>query len=242
MEMVGQCLTRCWHVNGRAMPDSIVDMGRAMPDSIAGCARPRVYILNLQLAQPSTSYHQPLVASLQVPMAPKSATDSLPKAALEYKQMLEQVGGVDAATVKTCCPKQRNKAIGAMKSMLGPDSMQEYKDLIVFYFSFQFFLLCFFVFSFFFFYKDLKTDRERHEFMAEYLLDPQNVSCKGATFVSRTSTTTSTTTWVWLTEAELAGPSWFNSEENWPKLAQTGPHWPKLAQTGWPKLAQTGPN
>ena len=140
MEMVGQCLTRCWHVNGRAMPDSIVDMGRAMPDSIAGCARPRVYILNLQLAQPSTSYHQPLVASLQLPMAPKSATDSLPKAALEYKQMLEQVGGVDAATVKTCCPKQRNKAVGAMKRMLEPDSIQEYKDLTVFLFFFSVFL------------------------------------------------------------------------------------------------------
>ena len=198
------------------MPDSIVDMGRAMPDSIAGCARPRVYILNLQLAQPNTFYHQPLVAYFQLPMAPKAEIVKLPKAALEYKQMLEAVGGVDAATVKSCCPKQRNKAVGAMKYMLGPDSMQEYKDL--------------------------KTDRERHEFMAEYLLDPKNVSCKGATFVSRTSTTTSTTTWVWLTEAELAGPSWFNSEENWPKLAQTGPHWPKLAQTGWPKLAQTGPN
>lgn len=121
-------------------------------------------------------------------MAPKRKADELPKAAIELKQMLESLGGVTADNIKDIDYKMRNKATVAIKQSLPPDVVDDYKQL--------------------------NNDFARHSFIVEYLLDPVAVTCKGKTFVARTSTTTSTSAWVWLTEAELAGPKWLNSTQN----------------------------
>ena len=63
-------------------------------------------------------------------------------------------------------------------------------------------------------YSRCQSDRERHQWVAEYLLDPQKVKCEGATSVSRSSTTTDKAVTVWITEEELAGPAHLNSKDN----------------------------
>ena len=63
-------------------------------------------------------------------------------------------------------------------------------------------------------YSRCKNDKERHQWVAEYMLDPQKVKCEGATSVSRTSTTTDREVTIWITEDELAGPTYLNSKDN----------------------------
>ena len=43
------------------------------------------------------------------------------------------------------------------------------------------------------------------------MLDPKKVKCKGATSVSRNSATTDKEVTIWITEAELGGPSYLNN-------------------------------
>jgi hypothetical protein len=121
-------------------------------------------------------------------MAPKISPDALPKAALEFKKMLEDLGGVTPANIKGGDSKLRNKAILAMKSHIASESAEEYKQL--------------------------HNDSDRHDFIAEYLMDPQKYSATAKNFVGRTSTTTNASVWVWLTLAELGGARWLNSPEN----------------------------
>ena len=63
-------------------------------------------------------------------------------------------------------------------------------------------------------YSRCQNDKERHQWVAEYFLDPQKVKCEGATSVSRTSTTTDRAVTIWITEDELAGPTYLNSKDN----------------------------
>ena len=63
-------------------------------------------------------------------------------------------------------------------------------------------------------YSQCKDDKDRHQWVAEYILDPQKVKCKGATSASRIATTTDSETTIWITEDELTGPSYLNSKPN----------------------------
>ena len=122
-------------------------------------------------------------------MAPKTKVGELPKAALEYKEMLQAMaGGVTPDNVKSTAHQARGKAISAMKGQMTPEKLEEFKSL--------------------------DKDSSRQEWLAEYLLDPASGGCVGKNFCTRTSTTSDTTTWVWLTLDELAGPKWLNSEAN----------------------------
>jgi len=62
-------------------------------------------------------------------------------------------------------------------------------------------------------YKSLGDDA-RHQFIAEYLLDPRKMTCQGTNSVSRNSESGSDTKWVWITESELAGPKYMNDKDN----------------------------
>ena len=127
-------------------------------------------------------------------MAPRTKPTDLPKAAKEYKDMLEALGGVNTTTIKTCDSKMRNKAITAMKAQMHDDKSDEYKALA--------------------------SDSDRHDFIVHYLMDPQSITCQGTNFASRTSTGSDSSVVLWLTEDELAGPAYLNSTTN-AKLAIT---------------------
>jgi len=120
-------------------------------------------------------------------MAPKVAYGNLPKAAAEFKAMLIHTGQLDGAAVKTGSSKQRNKAITAMIGNMGDEAKEKYKGLV---------------------------DDARHQFIAEYLLDPRKMTCQGTNTVSRNSESGSATQWVWLTESELGGPKYMNDMAN----------------------------
>ena len=120
-------------------------------------------------------------------MAPKIAYGNLPKAAAEFKAMLSATGQLDAAAVKTGSSKQRNKAITAMIGNMNDEAKEKYKGLV---------------------------DDARHQFIAEYLLDPRKMTCQGTNTVSRNSESGSATQWVWVTESELGGPKYMNDMAN----------------------------
>jgi len=120
-------------------------------------------------------------------MAPKVAYGNLPKAAAEFKAMLMQTGQLDMASVATGCAKQRNKAITAMSGNMTAEAKEKYKSL---------------------------GDDARHQFIAEYLLDPRKMTCQGTNTVSRNSESGSATQWVWVTESELGGPKYMNDMAN----------------------------
>ena len=63
-------------------------------------------------------------------------------------------------------------------------------------------------------YSKCANDKKRYQWVAEYILDPKKVKCQGATSVSRTSTTTDKEVAIWITEAELCGPSYLNSTDH----------------------------
>ena len=57
-------------------------------------------------------------------------------------------------------------------------------------------------------------DESRHQWIADYLLDPKKVTCQGINSISRNSETGSDTKFVWITEQELAGPKYMNDKDN----------------------------
>ena len=119
-------------------------------------------------------------------MAPKLALDALPKAAQEFKNMIEALGGtVDAKGVANACPTQRNKAAIAMKTLMNEESKTTYSAL--------------------------GSDEARHQWIADYLLDPKVITCKGRNISSRRSQDGTKAKIVWLTLNELAGPAYMNS-------------------------------
>ena len=120
-------------------------------------------------------------------MSPKVAHGNLPKAAQEFKEMLMKTGQLDAASIAQGCPKQRNKAITAMTGNLSAEAKEKYSGL---------------------------TDDARHQFIADYLLDPRKMTCQGTNTVSRNSESGSATQWVWVTESELGGPKYMNDMAN----------------------------
>ena len=60
-------------------------------------------------------------------------------------------------------------------------------------------------------YSKCPNDKKRQQWVAEYILDPKKVKCQGATSVSRNSATTDKEVTIWITEAELGGPSYLNN-------------------------------
>ena len=60
-------------------------------------------------------------------------------------------------------------------------------------------------------YSKCANDKKRQQWVAEYILDPKKVKCQGATSVSRNSATTDKEVTIWITEAELGGPSYLNN-------------------------------
>ena len=59
-----------------------------------------------------------------------------------------------------------------------------------------------------------KNDEERYQWAAAYIVDPKKVKCHGATSVSTRVTTKFSEKTMWITEGELAGPSYLNSKTN----------------------------
>ena len=118
--------------------------------------------------------------------------DQLPKKMQELAKALKTLNpgrDVTAEDVATAPDKAlRNRAMTAMVRTLSPVQQCHYSHC--------------------------KDDKERHQWVAEYMLDPTKVKCKGATSVSRRATTTESEKTIWITEAELAGPSYLNSKPN----------------------------
>ena len=120
-------------------------------------------------------------------MAPKIAQGALPKAAQEFKEMILALGGsVDADGVAKACPKQRNKAAVAMKTLMNEESKTTCSAL--------------------------GSDEARHQWIADYLLDPKVITCKGTNTIARRSEAGTKAKIVWLTMSELGGPMYMNSQ------------------------------
>jgi hypothetical protein len=118
--------------------------------------------------------------------------DQMPKKMIELQEALKALNGdreVSAQDITTMADKTlRNRATNAMvRTLSAPQQVS---------------------------YSKCANDKERHQWVAEYLLDPQKVKCEGATSVSRTSTTTDKEVTIWITEAELGGPSYLNNTEH----------------------------
>ena len=125
-----------------------------------------------------------------ITMAPKLALDQLPKAAQEFKDMIMSLGGtVDANGVAKACSKQRNKAAIAMKSLMDEESKTKWAALT----------------------QSSDDEEARHQWIADYLLDPKIVTCKGRNTSSRSSQDGTKAKIVWVTLNELAGPAYMNS-------------------------------
>jgi hypothetical protein len=118
--------------------------------------------------------------------------DQLPKKMRELAEALKTLNpgrDVTAEDIATVPNKAlRNRAMNAMVRTLTPE--QKY---------------C---------YDHCKDDKDRHQWVAEYILDPKKVKCNGASSVSRSATTTESEKTIWITEDELAGPSYLNSKPN----------------------------
>jgi hypothetical protein len=126
------------------------------------------------------------------PAGQKIKEDQMPKKMIELQEALKALNGdreVSAHDITTMADKTlRNRATNAMVRTLSTDQKSSYSKCA--------------------------NDKERHQWVAEYLLDPQKVKCEGATSVSRTSTTTDKEVTIWITEAELGGPSYLNNTEH----------------------------
>ena len=126
------------------------------------------------------------------PAGSRIAAEEMPKKMKELEDALKALNGdrvVNAEDITNCPDKGlRNRATTAMVRTLSVEQKVSYSRC--------------------------QSDRERHQWVAEYLLDPQKVKCEGATSVSRTSTTTDKVVTIWITEDELAGPTHLNSKDN----------------------------
>ena len=126
------------------------------------------------------------------PAGSRIAAEEMPKKMKELEDALKALNGdrvVNAEDITNCPDKGlRNRATTAMVRTLSVEQKVSYSRC--------------------------QSDRERHQWVAEYLLDPQKVKCEGATSVSRSSTTTDKAVTVWITEEELAGPTHLNSKDN----------------------------
>jgi len=126
------------------------------------------------------------------PAGTRIAAEQMPKKMKELEEALKALNGdrvVSAEDITNCADKRlRNRATTAMVRTLSVEQKVSYSRC--------------------------QSDKERHQWVAEYLLDPKKVKCEGATSVSRTSTTTDKEVAIWITEAELCGPSYLNSTDH----------------------------
>jgi hypothetical protein len=79
----------------------------------------------------------------------------------------------------------RNKAFGAMRSHLQTHSPDRYAE-----------------------FQQIASDKERREWLAEYLVDPTCGSCVGKNWTQRTTNRSSLEDEEWLLKTQLAGPSY----------------------------------
>ena len=146
-------------------------------------------------------------------MAPKCAQGQLPKAAAEFKALIEAQNGagkVGKKDIANASYDTRNKLMVAMKKQLSSEAGEAYKVL--------------------------PDDDARHAFIVEYLLDPKQKTMKATNTIARIGESGTKGTVVWVTQEELAGPSYMNSAAN-AKIAIQGmpskPHPnPSLASAG----------
>ena len=126
-------------------------------------------------------------------MPSKLALGQLPKAAQEFKDMITALGGtVNANGVASACSQKRNRAAIAMKATMDEDSKKIWAAL-----------------------GSSQEDQEaRHQWLADYLLNPKIATCKGRNTTSRISQDGTKAHVVWITQAELAGPAYLNSVKN----------------------------
>ena len=124
-------------------------------------------------------------------MAPKrkAAGTDLPKKMQELKEYMEANNNgrpLCREQIKMADPKLRNQACNAMVRTL--DGAQQLA------------------------YKRCPKDVDRHQWIMDYILDPQKVKHEGSTSIRRASTTESKDTYVWVTEEELASARHMNSQ------------------------------
>ena len=126
--------------------------------------------------------------AMKATMAPK-AMKTMMKAPKSIKTMKAATAKEKSNDITKCPDKSlRNRAHNAMARTLSTDQRVSYSKCA--------------------------NDKKRYQWVAEYMLDPKKVKCKGATSVSRRATTTESEKTIWITEAELAGPSYLNSKTN----------------------------
>lgn len=125
-----------------------------------------------------------------MPAKRKAETD-LPKKMQELKEYLEANNNgrpLCREQIKAADPKLRNQACNSMvRTLEGAQQLA---------------------------YKRCQTDVERHQWIMDYILDPQKVKHEGSTTIRRESLTESKDTFVWVTEEELASSRYMNSQEH----------------------------
>jgi hypothetical protein len=128
--------------------------------------------------------------SLNTMVKHKLPADKMPKKMQELKGYLDGFAeGITGSALEKAPADMRRSAVQAMVRCMPPLAKTSYKSCV--------------------------NDKERYQWVAEYMMDPSKVKHHGAAFTSkRLASKTDTDTWVWITERELAGASYLNSEAN----------------------------
>ena len=71
-------------------------------------------------------------------------------------------------------------------------------------------------------YKLLQSDEERRDYVAKFVLDPQEFKGKGTNSIKTVNTRTDDSTSEWLMESELAEPKFLNNVALASKLCKSG--------------------
>lgn len=119
-------------------------------------------------------------------------SETLPKACAEFRALLEKNGGVSPDSVLAKDVKaERGKALVAMRNSLHRNNSDGFKG-----------------------YTALSSDKDRAEWLADYMIDPKTGGGLGRNWTIRTTSLVDNEREVWLTEEELGGALYLNSVAN----------------------------
>ena len=147
-------------------------------------------------------------------MGPKRNANDLPKAVKEFKELLEKEGkAVSPAAVAAAPTAQRQKAMTAMRNALEGSNDKKFRE-----------------------YKNLEGNEAKHEWLADYIIDPAQGGAIGRNWTERTNSRVQQEEDEWLTLAQIGGPLHLNDMKHAELAVQdceSRPHRkPKLAAAG----------
>ena len=118
--------------------------------------------------------------------------ERLPKACEEFKKMIGDVTKESVSAASSAEARQaRGKAMTAMRNQLRNNMPEKFQE-----------------------YKGLANDKDRMDWLAEYIINPEEGGSVGTNFTRRTKARTDRDSEVWITEEQMSGPTFLNSKDH----------------------------